>query len=462
MTDGKEPRPIFIVGTEQEVGFVESAGLEAWSTKDLDAQGIANMALRVATEERPAIVLLDEDNGESQMMDALIQAGAVARAVAQESLNRHIPEGVTSAEDMRDYYVSLCLDEAARESENYESRKAEAKALQLKKLHVHDTMDVAMDVYNMDVTREHIPTGLANLDEATGGGLPSGGLTVLGAGSSSGKTTLVIEICDHIAATGRDVLFVTCEQSRHELVSKSLSRMMRLTEKRNGGYYVASADHIMSKAHREEWPQDKTQALLECCTRYTQTIAPHLRFFEMAGQPSVEEIKDAYKALCVDGKPKPVLAIDYLQLLRSKDEHMTERKAIDVNVMELRQLARDMDTAVIVISSINRQSYAEGAGLSGFKESGTIEFSADLALMLQPRGFSDAVGKERTEKGAKEKARTELAEHKGKAHRESEVVVLKNRGGAMPKDPVPLAYDAMCNWFYPDTAPLKPKSKKPL
>lgn len=463
MTDGKELNPIFIVGTRQEVGFVESAGLEAWSTRGLDAQGLANMALRVATEGRPAIVLLDEDDGEAAMMDALLQAGAVARAITQESQDRHIPEGITSAEEMRSCYVSLCRDEAAHEVRNYEERKAEAKARQLQALHVHDTMEVAMELCSLIVTREHIPTGLANLDKAVGGGLPEGALTVLGAGSSSGKTTLAVQIADHIAASGRTVLFVTTEQSRHELVAKSLSRMMKQTKKPNGGYYVASAEHIMSRAARASWDGDKEDALRACGARYTMTIAPRMRYFEVDGQPTVEQIRRAYKALCEPGKPSPVLVVDYLQLLKSQDEHMSDRRAVDVNVMELRQLARESNSAVILISSINRQSYSEGADMSAFKESGGIEYGADLAMMLQPRGYGDKVGKEKTDKAARERARELMAEHKGSHLRKSELVILKNRGGGMPNKPVPLMYDAMLNEFTEDNDPAAEATrKKPL
>lgn len=455
MTDGKELNPVFIVGTQQDVGVAESAGLEAWSIQGRNADDMANKALELADEGRPAIVLLHDEDAEKTMMDAFIQAGAVARAVTQESADRYIHEDITTADELRTAYISLYRAEAAQEARNYEERKAEAKARQLQALHVFDSMGVAMDLYGQTVTRGYIPTGLASLDKAVGGGLPEGALTVLGAGSSNGKTTLVSQIADHIAASGRTVLFVTIEQSRHELVAKSLSRMMRQTAKPNGGYYVASASHIMSRSEREKWTQDKTQALLNCCTRYTQTVAPGLHYFEADGQPTVEQITKAYKALREPGKQNPVLVVDYLQLLKSKDEHMSDRRAVDVNVMELRQLAREMNTAVIVISSINRQSYAEGADMGAFKESGGVEYGADLAMMLQPRGYSEKVGKEKTDKAAREKARALMAEHKASSTRKSELVVLKNRSGAMPPSPVPLAYDALCNLFTEDKEPDK-------
>lgn len=80
--------------------------------------------------------------------------------------------------------------------------------------------------------REHIKrgalfsaagTGFEALDCALNGGLYPG-LYIFGAVSSLGKTTLLLQIADNIAASGRDVLFFSLEQSRFELMSKSISR----------------------------------------------------------------------------------------------------------------------------------------------------------------------------------------------------------------------------------------------
>lgn len=453
MTD-TQAQPLFVVGIEQEAERLKRLGYRAISAADADPTAAA-----LSEQGNPnncGAVLFLSDLSRGEWREAFQEAGVYVsltdtweyrEALCHEQdedlcalLSREQREAVAHAEDNR--------------------RQAHDKALE--RLHVFDGMNIAMDLYGMNVTREHIPTGLANLDAATGGGLPEGALTVLGAGSSSGKTTLAVQVADTIAASGRAVLFVTIEQSRHELVAKSLSRMMKQTKKPNGGYYVSSASHVMSREARATWPQDKTDALLDCCTRYTQTIAPHMHYLETDGQPTVEQIRRAYKALCEPGKPKPVLLVDYLQLVKAKDERMTDRKAVDVNVMELRQLAREANTAVLVISSINRQSYAEGADMSAFKESGGVEYGADLAMMLQPRGYGEKVGKEKTDKAARERARELMAEHKGHHMRESELVILKNRGGAMPGKPVPLLYDAMCNLFTEDSGAAEPKRKAVL
>jgi replicative DNA helicase len=69
-------------------------------------------------------------------------------------------------------------------------------------------------------------TGIAGLDKALDGGLHAG-LTVLGAVSSMGKTSLMLQMADTLAAAGRNVLFITIEMSRMELIAKSAVRGTR-------------------------------------------------------------------------------------------------------------------------------------------------------------------------------------------------------------------------------------------
>ena len=66
-------------------------------------------------------------------------------------------------------------------------------------------------------------TGFSNLDEKAGG--LNAGVYVLAAISSLGKTTLALQMADQIAAQGHEVLFFSMEQSRLEMVSKSIARL---------------------------------------------------------------------------------------------------------------------------------------------------------------------------------------------------------------------------------------------
>jgi replicative DNA helicase len=90
------------------------------------------------------------------------------------------------------------------------------------------------------------------------------------------------------------------------------------------------------------------------------------------------------------------LAIDYLQILpMSKDEaeRVTSSKdRLDLHVSGLRQLGRDLNASVIAISSENRAGYTK-KNLDVFKESGGIEYSADIAAVLSEDKKANSSGK---------------------------------------------------------------------
>ena len=71
--------------------------------------------------------------------------------------------------------------------------------------------------------RPILSTGFYDIDKALGGGLHTG-LYVLGAVSSLGKTTFTLQIADNLAKADTDVLFFSLEQSKFELMAKSISR----------------------------------------------------------------------------------------------------------------------------------------------------------------------------------------------------------------------------------------------
>lgn len=446
--------PFFVVATLNEAEKVKAEGFKALPVNELETADCAVKLKEMGAGT--AIIVLNADTRED-WAEAFDEAGVPYRIVTDTG---EYSDAFTGGAEHGPSLGDLLQRDYKAAYEAMEADALEAKRKKLLSKHVYDVTDVAMGIYVGDGDRTPIPTGIKGLDDAIGGGLPQGGLTVLGAGSSNGKTTMAVQWADHIAASGFPVLFVTIEQGRHEIVAKSLSRMMRLTKRHSGGgYFVASMGDILNPDKRTYWGEDHTKAFFNVCSRYSTKVAPHMHIMEMSGQPTMKDIRAAYDAVAeadrpsakvAEFAPNPILFVDYLQLVGAKDERMTERKAIDVNVMELRQLARDKHTAVVVISSINRQSYAEGADMSAFKESGAIEFSADLALMLQPRDFGASTSK-KSEKEARDSAREAMAKHKSTATRQSELVVLKNRAGATPSKPIPLMFDAMCNLFTYDS-----------
>jgi replicative DNA helicase len=148
-----------------------------------------------------------------------------------------------------------------------------------------------------------------------------------------------------------------------------------------------------------------------------------------------------------DGK-SPIIFIDYLQLLAAPAGHEreTDKRIVDLNMLALRQMARELNTCVVVISSLNRAAYNGTVSLESFKESGSVEYSSDVLLGLQPEKMEEKT-EDKAEATAKRTAKQIMRDFKATEKRRCELCVLKNRNGGLPRYGVPLEYDALTNTF---------------
>jgi replicative DNA helicase len=80
----------------------------------------------------------------------------------------------------------------------------------------------------------------------------------------------------------------------------------------------------------------------------------------------------------------PVIIVDYLRKLRSKNQQADERLRIDSILSQLSDLAKAYNIPILVISELARDSYKSGQRLSmaSFKESGNIEYEASWLGIL--------------------------------------------------------------------------------
>ena len=75
-----------------------------------------------------------------------------------------------------------------------------------------------------ELTRVKVPTGIAGLDEITGGGLPRGRTTLLLGGPGSGKTILGLQFLVHGARVGKEAgIFVAFEESAQRIAANAAS-----------------------------------------------------------------------------------------------------------------------------------------------------------------------------------------------------------------------------------------------
>jgi replicative DNA helicase len=297
----------------------------------------------------------------------------------------------------------------------------------------HARLDDFMYGIKASVNTKPVSTGFERLDAILGGGLYEG-LTVVGAISSLGKTTLVMQMADAMAKAGTDVLIFTLEMSEGELMSKSISRetFLECKEKRLDTRLAKTARGITDGSRYLTYKPQEVELIQKGVLRYGE-YAEHIYIYEGVGDISAKEVTQKVKDHIRITGNKPAVVIDYMQILAPYNERMTDKQNVDKNTLELKRLSRDCKIPVIAISSFNRESYTTKAAMTAFKESGSLEYTASVLIALQLKGT-----------GTKD---FNIEEAKAQNPREIELKVLKNRGAAMPLMPLSLNYYPMFNYF---------------
>lgn len=299
------------------------------------------------------------------------------------------------------------------------SEEQDIHARLLSEKHVEKAVNLICDLVDPTSYADPFPTGIGCVDTALEGGLPAGCLTVIGAVSSAGKTTFCVQVADHMAELGHPVLFVSCEQSARELQAKSVVRIAQERYKAK-----VSIRQVMTPKGRAELGDAARESFEDAVNEYGKTIAPNLYIMQPDGKPTPSMVRDAVEAVRTEAGEYPALFVDYIQLFGSStDQRADTRRCVDEAVMEFRQIARKTGAPVVVISSLSREHYNGALSMESFKESGGLEYGADLLLGLEP----DGVG---AKDGDKAKTREFLGKWKEQPTRDLRVTVLKNRNGA--------------------------------
>lgn len=282
-----------------------------------------------------------------------------------------------------------------------------------------------------------LKTGLDNFDEELTG--IYSGLYVVGAISSLGKTTLIHQIADNIASAGTPVLYFSLEMSRLELITKSIARLTAQNEQNT----------VSERKTALYWRTHgiNTEAGKTALKAYTDTIADNMNIIQGDFGTDVLTVRaDVQRFIRQNpNKPKPIVIIDYLQALKPADERKTTKDSIDFTVTELKRISRDFNIPVVVISSFNRANYMTSVSFESFKESGGIEYTADVVIGLQLECVtSDVFDKD----GDINKKRKAIKDAKATNPRRINLQVLKNRYGNASTS-ITLEYNPQYDLFAP-------------
>jgi replicative DNA helicase len=161
------------------------------------------------------------------------------------------------------------------------------------------------------------------------------------------------------------VLFFSCDDGATELRYRSYSRF--------SGFEIEDFNRrVISKSDIEAIAKNEHLTRINPC----KYVVPYM--INIEDWPKLlEQIKSRHQKA-------PVIVIDYLRKLRTKDQQAEERLRIDGILSQLTDLAKKYNTPVIAISELARDSYKLGQRLSmtSFKESGSIEYTASWLGIL--------------------------------------------------------------------------------
>ena len=237
-------------------------------------------------------------------------------------------------------------------------------------------------------------------------------------------------MADQMASKRNDVIYFSLELSTSEVFARAASRYsvkdLEFLENGalNSGLGLTIKDFIDPDRLKES-TKIKYNHVFNSIDRYFEDTGENLRIIEASGNVDSDSVRNiAEEHIRITGR-KPVIFIDYLQLLippkddEGKRHYMNEKQTVDSNIFRLKQLSRDLDIPIIAISSFNRENYENPVSMVSFKHSGGIEYSCDVLIGIERIG--DRSDKILMDKLKKEEEKTGI--------RKLRVKILKNRNG---------------------------------
>lgn len=207
-----------------------------------------------------------------------------------------------------------------------------------------------------------IRTGFPALDKLTAG-LQRGDMLILAARPSMGKTSLAMNIAEHVALDdGVPVGFLSLEMNDTSLIKRLLSSRANI----NG--------HDLLNGNLSE--KD-----IHALTSVAAKVAAAPIHINDKPALSVLEVGAAMRRM-VNKHGCKLIVLDYLQLVQAKAENQTQRIAKVSSAVKAS--AKELGVPVLALSQLSRAAATEDRKpqLSDLRDSGAIEQDADLVMFL--------------------------------------------------------------------------------
>lgn len=424
----KDNPVVFVVEGEIDCMSVYEAGGVAIALCSTSHVKTLVSVLKSDSIENTFILMLDNDEaGQKAQKELKKELTALNITTIEANYTGKDPNSLLISNKEEFKKIITSLQDKAKQSDNLDDYNAS------------NSLDYFLNIEKQPIGFE-AKTGFSELDRNDGnlyGGLHEG-LYIIGAISSLGKTTFCLQLADQIAEQGNEVIFFSLEQSKYELMSKSISRetykKYNRHQNKNGTFKAKETMQILNNRRYSNYNANDKAIIKEGIEAYSK-YAKNVYIYEgryKGERLNVQHIKTIVKKHIEKTGKTPVIFIDYLQILAPNDSRATDKQNTDNAVFELKEISRNFHIPVFAISSFNRDNYSEAVSMTSFKESGAIEYSSDILLGLQYYGMDYRPESEKDRGQRINKLKTENEEKK--ANKEPiniELKCLKNRNGTL-------------------------------
>lgn len=271
--------------------------------------------------------------------------------------------------------------------------------------HIYTMEEALMKSFEAYVDRKYnqadvgLRTGFISLDNLIGG-FKKGHLNVIAASTSMGKTAFAINIAKNVLKRNIPVAIISLEMDAQEIVDRMIIQEAGVNGwKYNQGETSEEEDKRISKA-------------LDNLHELPLVISDERGL-------NVAQIRARLRKFKAQLGELGMVIIDYLQMIQLPEEQFSNTaRAVGQVVLQLRNLASELEVPIILISQISRSFTSrqdKRPVLSDLRDSGNIEEIADGVIFLYRHAHTSAAAREK-------------AEEEGTIN-DTEVIIAKQRTG---------------------------------
>src|ERR1035437_3758221 len=269
--------------------------------------------------------------------------------------------------------VDTLMDEVERDILRISESRVQSQTVTTKEL-VKKAINTIEDFHQRQGVLTGVGTGFVDLDKMTTG-LHGGEMVVIAARPSVGKTSLAMNIAEHVTIEQRlPVGVFSLEMTAESLILRMLCSRSRVNLRNVREGFLAERD----------FPK---------LTGAAGKLANAPLFIDDSSALSILQLRAKARRMHLQYGIK-LFVIDYLQLVHSTARRAENRQQEIADISSgIKSLAKELNVPIIVLSQLNREIEREkgrAPRLSDLRESGAIEQDADVVgLLYKPKSGDD-------------------------------------------------------------------------